>query len=106
MAAAVGATHRGIGPPQSSGAQHQVLGTSLTVQDSPFSLPSPLPFPPTSSLQSRAGREGYWVGTAGAKMVVESMFKTSTRERGVEGDKGGQNKNRADTGEKGGEMSN
>ena len=76
MAAAVGATHRGTGPSQSSGTQHQVLGTSLTVQDSPVSLPSPLPFPPTSSLQSRAGREGYGVGIAGAKTVVESMVKT------------------------------
>lgn len=47
-------------PPRAQSHIIQSPGTSLTVQDSPTLL---LFFPsPRSSLQSRAGREGYWVG--------------------------------------------
>lgn len=57
MAAAVRGHSRGKGLPW---AQEPNIssGTSLTVQDSPVSLPSLLPFPPRSSLQSRAGEKG------------------------------------------------
>lgn len=79
--AAVGATNRGKGPPQSSGAQHQVLGTSLTVQDSPVSLPSLLLFPLEVHSRVEPGEKGTVVLLAGAKMVVESTVKTWTRQK-------------------------